>query len=610
MNKSFIILHGVLTVAAKGYWYTNGGEKGSFGYYPHLKNKQQPIYPDTQIHGDLRMAAQWLTQLSPEKDYSGLIDKLFGRTGNTLNSMLYMQDLSLSPAAQKQWSVSRFDVKPRIEIDDETRSVKKNMLMSFEAAWLDQLSLEAPFFAGYFNTAAEAETAQQLLEESVQLLSGFGAFRSRGYGRGHVRIVWHKEQQITFTPQTVPAAPFNYALKNLNNMRSKPVATERLQLVSTHNHIDAEQLRSWFVRTYKEVTDHWPQAGDMASITFNNLYPSLAVDNPAFVPPNTILRREDGSSIDDYWKEAQGEELEQSTSETILKKSKLKPLKSGTYVTMNGQLLSPEIGVRLRNSINDDFTTLDEGGLFVQQYLASGTTFCGQISVSVPESEFGRTAGAILKKFYPTINGTIFEPAFGDIFETDKTNHPVRLVGSPLPFDPNKKIGNAEGITIGTHRRYAPVLGRPRRNRTVILPGSIIMDSVAGTIDWRLFGENIEKQDSSKDQEMVYPRQKTVVPLNGNNIEWNKITRSQAGVLRELLNPGHNSAVINKYLTHIYEKHQEKGASSLATLYSSLVEVHKQEGMDGLRDEINQILEYLKIEIWWKNKAALKGGNE
>ena len=34
------LAHGKLTVKAKGYWFTAGGAKGSFGYYPHLKDDE------------------------------------------------------------------------------------------------------------------------------------------------------------------------------------------------------------------------------------------------------------------------------------------------------------------------------------------------------------------------------------------------------------------------------------------------------------------------------------------------------------------------------------------------------------------------------------------
>ena len=51
--KNLYLYEEVLSVTAKGYWYTAGGGKSSFGYFPHLKDRNNfPIYPDTQLHGD------------------------------------------------------------------------------------------------------------------------------------------------------------------------------------------------------------------------------------------------------------------------------------------------------------------------------------------------------------------------------------------------------------------------------------------------------------------------------------------------------------------------------------------------------------------------------
>ena len=610
MNNSFIMLQGTLTVCATGYWYTNGGEKGSFGYYPHLKsNQQQPVFPDTQIHGDLRMAAQWLAELNPEKSYASLIKKIFGYQGNELNSLLHIQDLTLNAASQAKWSPTRFNIKSRIELDDETRSLKDKMLASFESAWLEGLSLEAPLYAGYFTDEAEADSARQLLEEAVQLISGFGALRSRGYGRGKISIKWQDLQQVTIDPQDVSDTSFSYALKNLVNMRSKPVAVERLQLVATNTSISAEQLRGWFVRTYKEVSGKWPQTDEMEKITFSDFFPSPSTTEPAFPPANTILRREDGVSIDDYWGKTPEDEAGQTIGEKVAGKCKLKPLQAGTYITANRTIVHPMIGTRLRNAIQEDFKTLEEGGLFVQQYVPQGTIFCGQITISEPRSDFGRTSVAILKQFKPVINGSIFEPTINNVIEVEDNPHKIRLVSMPIHFDPLKVLSNDESISLGTQRRYAPALGRPRRGLPVILPGSIVADDTAGTINWPLFGENIAKHPPTSKQSLLYEKPDVTPSLPQSGINWGKITRSQAGILRELLNPGHNCEVIGKYLAHIQEKHSEKDrGSDLTKLYIALVSIHKKEDIEGLRQTVQKKLEYLKIAIWWEQKKPNQSG--
>ncbi|MCX7634715.1 MAG: hypothetical protein N2Z74_03100, partial [Syntrophales bacterium] len=64
-SPSLLYACGVLRVTAQGLWFTAGGDKGSFGFYPHLRDRRGlPVYPDTQLHGDLRMAASWLQHLS------------------------------------------------------------------------------------------------------------------------------------------------------------------------------------------------------------------------------------------------------------------------------------------------------------------------------------------------------------------------------------------------------------------------------------------------------------------------------------------------------------------------------------------------------------------
>ncbi|MBF0556755.1 MAG: hypothetical protein HQK96_19745, partial [Nitrospirae bacterium] len=71
------LARGRITVSASGYWFTSGGEKGAFGFYPHLKDEVgNAVYPDTQIHGDLRMAAQWLMNLKDESHEE--VNKYFG----------------------------------------------------------------------------------------------------------------------------------------------------------------------------------------------------------------------------------------------------------------------------------------------------------------------------------------------------------------------------------------------------------------------------------------------------------------------------------------------------------------------------------------------------
>lgn len=620
MKTAFSLLQGTLTVEAAGYWYTSGGEKGSFGYYPHLKDdKGHPVYPDTQLHGDLRMAAAWVGQLGAGQATPERIDQLFGKQGNESAALLHVGDLQLSETSRKEWTENRFDIKPRIEIDDERRSVKPGMLANFEAAWLDELTLEAPLYIGYFTDEGEAAQARQLLDESVHLLSGFGALRSRGYGRGKVRIDWQPPRTVTIAPATVKGNSFTYALESLVNLRSKPVAAEQLQLVATNRHLTAEQLRGWFVKIFHQAVDRWPDAGEMASIVFNDLFPSPSPQEPAFPPANTTLRREDGAGVDDYWGKApddeRGESLTQNTQGVVGEKEgkakcKLKPLKPGTFITAAGEIHPSKSGVRMRNAMQEDFRTLDEGGLFVQQYLPRGTVFCGRIALADPASEFARLAHAILTGLWPVINGSILQPTVGQAQIPATSDCSARLVTQPILFDPARVIAADEGITIGTVRRYAPALRRPRRNRSAILPGSVLTSETEGTVAWPLFGKNIStappKAAEAPPKKPEYPK-----PLPELGIDWEKVTRSQAGILRELLNRDHNPEVIGKYLQDLRDKHNDKSSGSdLAKLYLHLEKVHKDKGISALREQVGKILDHLKAEVWWESdkKGKSSGG--
>lgn len=604
MRRTFYLLKGKLRVVAKGFWYTSGGQKGSFGYYPHLKdNKGLPVYPDTQLHGDLLMAARWASELGVD---GSLIRQLFGKRGDISSALLHVGDLTVSGDA---WGISRFQVKSRIEIDDRTRSVKDKMLANFEAAWLDGLTLESPLYAGYFSSMDSLKKAQQLLEEAAQLLSGFGAFRSRGYGRGTVSIFWDDPEVVTIQEDTPSkTGTIIYNLTSLVNVRSKPVAVERLQLVSSSTCISADQLRGWFVRTFQQVTDRWPTADEMAGVKFSNLYPSL-VGVPAYPPPVSTLRKEDGTSVDDFWDRFP--EREEDNQQRI----KRKPLKQGAFITETGQIIETTIVTRMRNAMEDDmnggdFRTKKEGGLFVQQHLPSGTVFSGAVTLADSDNAFGKLVGTILTGFKPTINGCLFSAEVYPCSSVSPRSGPC-LLTMPCDFNPQQSgEKEKEYLFIGTARRYSPVLGRPRRGRPVILPGSVLVgEDLPGTIAWPLFGKNILQIPPKQKDDKPWSKPVRLQPMPTLNLAWKEITRSQAGVLRELLNMDHNTDLIGKYLKDLRDKHQEKSAnSSYAKLYGAFVAIFENKGAEQLRAEVADILNYLKTEVWWqdKNKRAEK----
>jgi hypothetical protein len=608
-NRAQYLLRGTLRVAARGYWYTRGGEKGSFGHCMHLKDRDAlPVYPDTQIYGDLRAAARWALKLGLECPGS-LFGKLFGKEGSDTASLLHVGDLTLAGADRDKWNPRRFQVKPRIEIDDATRSVRDKMLVSFEAAWLDGLLLEAPLYAGYLETKETWAAARDLLTEAARLLSGFGAFRSRGFGRGEVLIVWEEPETAAITAVSAPPPRFRYYLEGLVNVRNKPVAAEKLQLVGTSTEIGAGQVRGWFIRTFRSFTGRWPDAQEMAGITFSDLYPAGKERVVCYPAPMTTLRKEDGSSIDDYWNKGR----ERDDNDENFVQCKLKPLRRGECVTADGRVVAAGHAARMRNAMGDDFRTLEERGLFTQQYLERGTVFGGAVHIHDPESDFGKLAYGLLAAIKPTINGSLFAPTLEpDPAATAEPGKPW-LVVSPLPFDPARiNPSGSHGITLDTQRRYSAVLGRPRRGRPVVAPGSILAVSQgAATFCWRGFGRKLQADEPTESTRRDFAKPVVAAPLEGVR-DWKKITRSQAGILREMLNPDHDVKALKSHLAELEQKHREKENSDFAVLYSELNKKLEEAKHDGFVLLVRRILEYLQAEVWWPagkgKRMEAKGG--
>jgi hypothetical protein len=246
-GETLYMAKGALCVNARGYWFTGGGEKGSFGFYPHLKTGSNlPVFPDTQVQGDLRMAASWLKNLDlPITDE--LFDKVFGKDGQDASALLRIGDLTLAARSLSQWHTDRFQVKARIQIQDSTHTVEEHMLMEKELAYLEGLELEAPVYLGYFKREGELDFAKERLEEAAGFLSGFGGGRSRGYGRGEVTLQWNaKNQAISFkSPGATPKGDsFLLFLETLVNFRNKPTEPGGTQHLSSQDFISREQMEA------------------------------------------------------------------------------------------------------------------------------------------------------------------------------------------------------------------------------------------------------------------------------------------------------------------------------------------------------------------------------
>ena len=446
-NKLLCYIKGTLTVDAEGYWYTSGGEKGSFGYYPHLKKEENgrsyPVYSDTQIHGDLKMAALWLCELDESKYSKEFVYKIFGydsklnkqnddkQKDQPLPSLVFVTDLELTN--KDAWKEEYFQVKPRISIDDNTRTTVEHMQVSLEMAFMDKQQLNADIYIYGYLTGIELEKAKNLLEDIAGLISGFGAFRSRGYGRGTVKIDWDVEsEKIHCTENTKAniaasssasgkgAKSFSYMLCSLVNFRNKQIDPGTTQLLTSQTAITSEQLRAWFVKTYEFVYGEWPTFNELAGISFPTLYPSRKGDDsisPGYPPAMTTIRNEKDEIRDMAGRKPtdNGKDEERDDRDNFFS-TKTKPLSSGSFVT-DGE--SPEVIVaskkkRLRNSTESNFATLKEGGLFVQEYIERGTCFGGVITIADTSTKFLENAYCILNTFKPVINGCIFENSLNE----------------------------------------------------------------------------------------------------------------------------------------------------------------------------------------------------
>ncbi|MBF0564917.1 MAG: hypothetical protein HQK89_06715 [Nitrospirae bacterium] len=574
---------GKVTVHAKGYWFTSGGEKGAFGFYPHLKDEHcRPVYPDTQIHGDLHMAALWLSKLdsSTSVEMIRMINRVFGESGASYSSRLFISDLKpddgFSPV---------FQVKPRTKIN-ECRITEKNMLVNFELAYLEGSRLCADIYLGYFDDIETLEKAKRLVCESASMLSGFGAFRSRGYGRGSVSIEWNKEVCIKYDEggnnTDVCKKPDDthdksecegkgnekecvLFLEPLVNFRSKEIEPGTGQLLDSRKSVSSSQFRGWFVKTYNRLFDGWPTVEDMKTITIPDFYYSILSDDtytlgyPA--PVSTVRYDKDGATIDLWGK---GEDKSDNNS-----RDKSKSLSPSEFVTDEtpSRIIELETENRMRNSTNSNFSTKDKGGLFAQEFVKRGSLFGGKVRISNPESAFGEKALFILSNdaLWPVINGCVFLKHIKHI-ESSETNNQADttkppkpfLVVSPIDYDESVRSSNGDQITIASFHRYNVTLRRPRRNRIVIMPGSVISKRRDGkTIQWPGFGlpltegqpeEQCGKRTPEEQKHEVIEEQKKDTSMS----------RSQAGQLMELLSPAVTYVFLEKFISKRLEKYKNK----------------------------------------------------
>ena len=597
-----------MKVKTRGYWFSAGGEKGSFGYYPHLKDSSGlPIYPDTQIKGDLKMAAMWLASLEPK--YKKLLD-IFGTGGDPEHrkeaypSRIMPGDLRLTPESAEIWKKEpgRFEIKSRIQINDETRTVNKHFLVDLELARMDGLELEAPVFLVVPDD--KKDELMDFLREITKLLSGFGAFRSRGYGRGDISLT--SMEEVDKKPAVKrTGSRFKISLKALLNVRNKPVDPGSAQVLFTASAITPSQVKAWLASAYYDSYNAWPAPSLLACLELSPLFPSPSKDILAWPAPGTTLMDEEGN-IKDQW----GETLEERSQNENFFSGKTKPLGASFTVTEDLRPWPVRPEKRFRNSTDSSFMTLKEGGLFVQELLPEGTVFTGTLTLNVRKTKDNsgvRKLLDLLQTKIPNIKGSLFRAGLMEFCSPPgHADQKPGLAVKEIAFNPEMQSPENR-IMLGTCRRYNVTLKRPRRARAVVEPGSVLPKGHPGTFPWQGFGEAIKGPGSGSggsangENAPVAPASRIVL-TEGQK----QMTRAQAGILRNFLHPAITEEAITKELEHRIEKYEGKpNLREQKNLLTALLEILKDKGIGEFRDTLEDVLKQLKLASWEKrNRGA------
>lgn len=616
MSRRVFLAEGLLKVRARGYWFTLGGEKGSFGYYPHLKDPQGlPLYPDTQLKGNLRMALRWLWNLNGQKEDTRdeKLDLIFNR--------VLVTDLVLKNP--HQWRPQRWQVKPRIEIEEGKRVVKGHMLAFSELAYLDGLELQAKVYLGYF-TEDEREMFLKIkddLSEAVSLLGALGGSRSRGYGRGEFTLQWQQDMEFYYEGQEdPPSGEVLYLLHCLVNFRNKPIKPGSYQNVTTLLHISQRQLRGWLTRAYQMLFGQWPSVEDMSSLQLWDLYPTAGpfLSVPA---PRSLLKTSDNRFVDTFSRRPSPEVSEENTQEAMFM-TKTKPPGEGTFILLKNPpeafVVSPQ--ARIRNHLGDDFMSLKEGGLFVQEFLPEGTSFSTLLRFKDRGSEFSRRVWFILKTLLPRMKNCLFR-AEALTFEPPQSEDQWAVLYEPVPFkegfldteelpwmvdesSPAPKAYRPGGpfCKIQSVFEYNEALKRPRRPKIVVAPGSVVKADLApdATLSRWWFDKEIKAPERGPERPTLERPSEEVSPeitRMADNLR--DLTRSQIGILRGLLEPYGDPEVLKRELQDRIDKYAKKGKKEMETLYEKLLKLLRSDPSgQRMREFIEALIEELRFRKW------------
>jgi hypothetical protein len=382
------------------------------------------------------------------------------------------------------------------------------------------------------------------------------------------------------------------------------------------NYISQDHLRSWFVKTWESLYGGWPTFNEINRICFSDLLPGLLKENNDFLftttPAVTTLINEN-EIIQDCWYRRQANEEE--TDHDNYLRSKTKPLGVDCFIARNGSaVLSVDRQKRIRNKINDEFLT-EEDSLFVQELIPKGTRFGGNIVIKGENDEFNQQALHIFRNINPIINGNLLTSIIEENMNSETEeggNGTPYLVSRPIPlnFDLLQKENN---ILMDSEVRYSTVFNRPKRNRVAVAGGSLIHKRYGVPwkdycIDWPGFKNNdpiplikikgplIKKEPpplSMAGEEDDSSQNKIVT-----HIKEFKITKSQAGFLRGLLNEKNDLEAVENVLTERVNKLQSKEGGQDKAVMEMILKELKTKNINSMRSLLKQYLETLAVLRW------------
>jgi len=367
----------------------------------------------------------------------------------------------------------------------------------------------------------------------------------------------------------------------------------------------------------------------MATVQFSHFYPSSRENLLAWPPPMSTIVDADGKVTDTWEKERQDSGRVENDLENFFA-GKVKPL-AGHTVTENGGIHPVVVKSRVRNAMDDAFSTI-QNGLFVQEFLPAGTIFTGTIKFSPEISpEFKSRIIKLMTGSIPELKGALFAPhVSAECPHYGAADGKPELLAGPRPFQElMRQEGNA--INIATLRGYNTACKRPRRGRVMAMPGSTFTKSAqSGETPWIGFIEGhrvlVEKQqravDGPEHSGATANRQVAAKDylITLSDDQKNKISKSQAGILRSMLHPVLTENFLDEILAHRIDKYGQKGREpELLDLLKKLREILKADGDGGLekmRMALQGVLEQLALARWGKKSksrsedTAKEAGNE